>query len=141
MRSGRVELTNLHSSLLEGNLLGDPADREVMVYLPPGYDEGAARYPLLMVLPPYAASHRSFTNYRVWEPDLFDRYEALLARGEVPPAILVAPDCMAPLDQPERAPVARRETFDAEFRAGLGYHQPASTLASVGVMAAATGGA
>jgi pyruvate-ferredoxin/flavodoxin oxidoreductase len=41
--------------------------------------------------------------------------------------------------QPERAPVAQVATFDAEFRAGLGYDQPASTLASVGVMAAATG--
>ena len=29
--------------------------------------------------------------------------------------------------------------FDAEFRAGMGYRQPASALASVGVMAAATG--
>ena len=38
-----------------------------------------------------------------------------------------------------RAPIARTETFDKEFRAGLGYHQPASPLASVGVMASATG--
>ncbi len=41
--------------------------------------------------------------------------------------------------EPTRPPVARIETFDAEFRAGLGYDQPASPLASVGVMAAATG--
>jgi len=38
-----------------------------------------------------------------------------------------------------RAPIARTETFDKEFRAGLGYHQPASPLSSVGVMASATG--
>ncbi|MFQ5411534.1 MAG: 2-oxoacid:acceptor oxidoreductase family protein, partial [Phycisphaerae bacterium] len=48
-------------------------------------------------------------------------------------------ECMPPVDQPDRAPIFRTETFDAEFRAGLGYHQPASTLASVGVMASATG--
>ena len=47
--------------------------------------------------------------------------------------------CVAPLDQDQRAPVFKTETFDNEFRAGLGYHQPASTLSSVGVMAAATG--
>jgi len=41
--------------------------------------------------------------------------------------------------QPVRAPIHQLATFDAEFRSGLGYHQPASTLASVGVMAAATG--
>ena len=33
----------------------------------------------------------------------------------------------------------KTETFDAEYRSGLGYNQPASPLASVGVMAAATG--
>lgn len=44
-----------------------------------------------------------------------------------------------PESQEERAPVFRRATFDREFRAGLGYHQPASTLAAAGVAAAATG--
>jgi pyruvate-ferredoxin/flavodoxin oxidoreductase len=44
-----------------------------------------------------------------------------------------------PAAQEERLPVTRVETFDREFRAGLGYNQPASTLASVGIMAAASG--
>ncbi len=44
-----------------------------------------------------------------------------------------------PPGQPARAPMLKRETFDREFRAGLGYHQPASTFSSVGLMAAATG--
>ena len=38
-----------------------------------------------------------------------------------------------------KANVYRGDYFDAEFRSGLGYRQPASPLASVGVMAAATG--
>jgi pyruvate-ferredoxin/flavodoxin oxidoreductase len=42
-------------------------------------------------------------------------------------------------EQAERVPLVRIETFDHEFRAGLGYNQPASPLASVGVMAAASG--
>ena len=45
----------------------------------------------------------------------------------------------APEEQEERIPLSRRETFDREFRAGLGYHQPASVLASVGMVAAGTG--
>ena len=45
----------------------------------------------------------------------------------------------APETQHERVPVTRIATFDHEFRAGLGYNQPASALASVGVMAAASG--
>jgi len=45
----------------------------------------------------------------------------------------------APDAQAERIPLTRVATFDHEFRAGLGYNQPASALASVGVMAAASG--
>src|SRR5262249_19877975 len=41
-----------------------------------------------------------------------------------------------PAGQPERTPVTRIASFDAEFRSGFGYSQPASPLASVGVMAA-----
>ncbi|MCP4958028.1 MAG: oxidoreductase [Actinomycetia bacterium] len=43
------------------------------------------------------------------------------------------------VEQPVRMPLARTATFDAEFRAGLGYDQPSSALASVGMMPAATG--
>lgn len=42
-------------------------------------------------------------------------------------------------DQPEGLPMYKTATFDREYRAGLGYDQPASPLAAVGVMAAATG--
>ncbi|MDY7107011.1 MAG: 2-oxoacid:acceptor oxidoreductase family protein [Planctomycetota bacterium] len=38
-----------------------------------------------------------------------------------------------------RPPVFSLDYFDGEFRSGFGYHQPSSPLASVGVMAAATG--
>jgi pyruvate-ferredoxin/flavodoxin oxidoreductase len=41
--------------------------------------------------------------------------------------------------QPERAPVQTAALFDSEFRADYGYDQPASPLAAVGMMAAATG--
>ncbi len=47
--------------------------------------------------------------------------------------------CTPSTDQTERTPVFQLQTFDNEFRAGLGYDQPASPLASVGVMASATG--
>lgn len=94
MRRGRIELPRFESRLLAGNLLGDPIEREVLVYLPPSYEQGTRRYPLLMILPPYAAGHRSLLNYKVWEPDLFERYERLLAAGKTDEAILVSPDCM-----------------------------------------------
>jgi pyruvate-ferredoxin/flavodoxin oxidoreductase len=38
-----------------------------------------------------------------------------------------------------KSPLFKMSTFDKEFRSGLGYHQPSSPLASVGIMASATG--
>ncbi len=43
---GRLEKRTLSSRLLVGNPLGDPADRPLEVYLPPGYDDDPdRRYP------------------------------------------------------------------------------------------------
>ena len=44
-----------------------------------------------------------------------------------------------PAGQAERAPLASVATFDAEFRAHFGYNQPATPLAAMGMIAAATG--
>jgi pyruvate-ferredoxin/flavodoxin oxidoreductase len=53
-------------------------------------------------------------------------------------AIGLAP-LAVPTGQPPRAPFQSLSKFDAEYRSGLGYHQPASALASLGVMGAGTG--
>ncbi|HEX8712676.1 MAG TPA: 2-oxoacid:acceptor oxidoreductase family protein, partial [Terracidiphilus sp.] len=45
----------------------------------------------------------------------------------------------APAKQGPRPPVASINTFDAEFRSQFGYNQPATPLAAMGVIAAATG--
>ncbi|MBK1877749.1 2-oxoacid:acceptor oxidoreductase family protein [Pelagicoccus mobilis] len=47
--------------------------------------------------------------------------------------------CTPHADQPDGNPMYRTQAFDSEFRAGLGYDQPASPLSAVGVMASATG--
>jgi pyruvate-ferredoxin/flavodoxin oxidoreductase len=47
--------------------------------------------------------------------------------------------CAPPEDQEERAPYAMLSKFDSEYRNGLGYHQPAGALASVGIMGSGTG--
>jgi len=44
-----------------------------------------------------------------------------------------------PEGQHFKHPVQKIAKFDSEFRCGLGYHQPSSALASVGVMASGTG--
>jgi pyruvate-ferredoxin/flavodoxin oxidoreductase len=60
----------------------------------------------------------------------------------IPTAGCAAAGCAsipAPAAQPARAPFQTLAKFDSEFRAGLGYHQPAGAFASVGVMSAGSG--
>ena len=88
---------------------------------------------------------QGFERVKLMVPGALDAPDRSTMRGE---SILpvIGSDCErctgsipAPLGQPERAPVFRRQTFDKEFRAGLGYHQPASVLAASGTIAAGTG--
>jgi pyruvate-ferredoxin/flavodoxin oxidoreductase len=55
---------------------------------------------------------------------------------------LIHPCGLSPMTttgQESKAPLFTMETFDQEYRSGMGYDQPSSPLASVGVMAAGTG--
>lgn len=66
----------------------------------------------------------------------------VLAEPMIPTAGCGAAGCApipAPAAQPARAPFQTLAKFDREYRSGLGYHQPASALASLGVMGAASG--
>jgi enterochelin esterase-like enzyme len=92
MLRGTVERVRLRGAALEGNPLGDPVEREVLVYLPPGYAASSRSYPVLFVLTGYASTHESLLNFKPWEPNFLERYERLLAQG-CPEAVVVMPDC------------------------------------------------
>ena len=52
--NGRYERIKVHGKALEGNLEGDSADRDVSVYLPPGYEaQRNRRYPVVYLLHGY----------------------------------------------------------------------------------------
>ncbi len=95
MLRGRLETPLLRSAVLRGNVLSDPTEREVLVYLPPSYDETKPRrFPLVMVLPAFGAAHRTLASFRLWDKNIFEIYESLLARAECVEAILVVPDAV-----------------------------------------------
>lgn len=84
----------VHSPALEGNLLGDSADRNVTIYLPPGYDENAGqRYPVLYLLHGYTATNQMWkgTQY-VAGLNIGRVADGLIAEGQIQPMILVMPD-------------------------------------------------
>lgn len=90
---GDVRVDFIQSTALAGNALGDPSERPVAVYLPPGYDErGSRRYPVLYVLHGYTGSVAALLGSRPWETNVFQWVDRLVAERRMPPAILVAVD-------------------------------------------------
>jgi hypothetical protein len=73
MLRGTIERVRLRGAALEGNPLGDPVEREVLVYLPPGYAASTRRYPVVFVLTGYASTHDSLFNFKPWEPNFGER--------------------------------------------------------------------
>jgi pimeloyl-ACP methyl ester carboxylesterase len=74
------------SAALAGNLIGDPATRDYYVYLPPGYDSGDMRYPVVFVLHGYPLD----ASY--WVGRLPRKENQLLDEDQIRPMILVFPD-------------------------------------------------
>jgi S-formylglutathione hydrolase FrmB len=89
---GSLERRDLQSAALEGNALGDPSRRELVVYLPPGYAEGKARYPVAYFLHAFGSGGRGWTNAAGFAPNVPERLDALVASGAIPPVIGVFPD-------------------------------------------------
>ena len=48
--AGRLHEHVIGSELLRGNSLGDPHERPLYVYTPPGYDEPGRAYPVVYVI-------------------------------------------------------------------------------------------
>jgi len=58
-----VERIKVHGAALEGNLEGDSVDRDVIVFLPPGYAaEKTRRYPVLYALHGYSIGAEQWTH-------------------------------------------------------------------------------
>jgi enterochelin esterase-like enzyme len=59
---GRVVLDSVRSAALEGNRLGDHAVRPLRIYLPPAYDSGGTRYPVLYLLHGFSGTPDSWSD-------------------------------------------------------------------------------
>jgi len=88
----RVDRFVLESPALRGNPLGDPSDREVVVVLPPGYDDDLRRLPALYLLAGFTGFGAAFLNRACFDEAIDQRLARLFAQG-CPPAIVVLPDC------------------------------------------------
>jgi hypothetical protein len=90
---GRIERETIDSALLAGNPLGDPAQRPVEVYLPPGYDDDPQRrYPSIYVIQGYTGSVPMWHNRSPFRPTFPEAVDAMFAAREAPPCVLVLVD-------------------------------------------------
>jgi len=91
--AGRLDRHMLTFETLRGNPLGDPVERPLNVYVPPGYDDAPdRRYPSVYVLQGYTGHVAMWDNrspYRLTFPEAAD---GVFSRGEAPPAIVVFVD-------------------------------------------------
>ena|SRR5882724_703313 len=91
--AGRLDEHVIASELLRGNPLGDPSDRPLWVYVPPGYDdEPQPRYPSVYVIQGYGGQLTMWRNRSPMRQPFIETADALFAAGDTPPAIVVYVD-------------------------------------------------
>ncbi|MBM7786094.1 alpha/beta hydrolase [Tenggerimyces flavus] len=91
--AGRLDEHVVSSELLRGNPLGDSPDRDLIVYVPPGYEDSPEqRYPTVYVLQGYTGTLGSWHNESAYSRTFYSSADAMFARGDAPPAIVAFVD-------------------------------------------------
>ena len=86
---GTVERIKVHGKSLEGNLDGESADRDVVVYLPPSYaGNSSQRYPVVYMLHGYGLTADRWMTFT----RMADGADKNIAAGTMKEMILVNPD-------------------------------------------------
>jgi len=87
--AGRIDEHVVTSSALAGNVLGDPVQRPLWVYVPPGYDDGSERLPSVYVIQGYTGFLSMWANREPFRRPFPETADALFASGQAPPCIVV----------------------------------------------------
>src|SRR3984957_14828190 len=83
----------IDSDLLKGNPLGDPHERPLWVYTPPGdADDPERRYPAVYVIQGYTGQIAAWRNRSPFRQPFTETADAVFAGGETLPAIMVYVD-------------------------------------------------
>mgnify|MGYP001195388585 CR=1 FL=1 len=128
-RTGTLVRERIESRVLRDNALGDPAERDLFVYLPPQYDaRTAARFPVVLLLVGFTGIGESPWQRSYHGEALHERMDRLIRTRRAPPMIVATPDCVTSLggsQYVDSAAVGRYESFvvrevvpflDAHFR-------------------------
>ncbi|MET9630237.1 alpha/beta hydrolase-fold protein [Lentzea sp. NPDC006480] len=89
--AGRLDRHTVVSELLRDNVLGDPFERPLWVYVPPGYSEGSERYPAVYVIQGYTGHLSMWANRTPFRQPFIETADAVFANG-APGCIVVYVD-------------------------------------------------
>lgn len=90
---GSLDQLVVHSELLEGNPLGDPACRPLYVYRPPGVEATSdRRLPSVYMLQGFFGQLDEWLARDPPSPTMVERLDAMFAGGDCPPAVIVFVD-------------------------------------------------
>src|SRR5262249_19694080 len=78
---GRIEEHAFDSEVLRDNPLGDPHERPLWVYVPPGYDDSADRYPTVYVIQGYTGHLGMWANRAPFRQPFTETADAVFANG------------------------------------------------------------
>jgi S-formylglutathione hydrolase FrmB len=90
--AGRLDRDVISSELLRDNVLGDPYERPIWVYTPPGYDDGSVRVPTVYVIQGYTGHVAMWANRSPYRQPFIETADAVFANGSAPGCILVYVD-------------------------------------------------
>ena len=86
------------SHVLRGNPLGDPHERPLWVYLPPGYDDAPGeRFPTVYLIQGLTGQLDMWRNRSPFRRNMPELVDELLAGGDVPTTVVVWVDCWTSL--------------------------------------------
>jgi hypothetical protein len=95
---GRLDEGVIDSAALRGNVLGDPQERPIWVYVPPGYDDDPSkRYPSVYLIQGLTGQLDMWRNRAPFRKNFPELADDLFASGEAPPCIVVWVDCWTSL--------------------------------------------
>jgi S-formylglutathione hydrolase FrmB len=92
--AGRFEEHTIASDALRDNPLGDPSERPLWIYVPPGYDDDPeARFASVYMIQGLTGQLDMWRNRSPFRRNFPELADDLFARGDAPPVVIVWVDC------------------------------------------------
>ena len=94
---GTIEYLEIDSQALTNNVLGDPVNRSVAMYLPENYESSSEEYPLLVDIVGFTGSGFGHVSWKAFQETVPQRVDRLIDEGKMGNVIVALPDCFTSL--------------------------------------------